>query len=142
MAPLHHLIYQSTAAVALSGADLGRMLSQSQARNAAADVTGMLLYDGNRFLQVLEGPAEAVLATFARIRTDCRHTEVQVLANGPIAQRQFGQWAMGLVNYVSCPEEGFADPQPIMLTITDTALCMLLHDFQQYTGAVRQQHLL
>ncbi|RSK34022.1 BLUF domain-containing protein [Hymenobacter metallilatus] len=140
MASLHHLIYQSTAAIDLSGMDLGRMLSQSRTRNTAADITGMLLYDGVRFLQVLEGPVEAVSTTFARICSDCRHTQVQMLANGPVAQRQFGQWAMGLANYVSSPEVGFVDPHPILLTLTDASLCMLLHDFQQYTGAGRVQH--
>ncbi|WP_426616249.1 BLUF domain-containing protein [Bradyrhizobium sp. McL0616] len=46
------------------------MLAGVRQRNAAADLTGMLVFAQNRFLQVLEGRAEDVLATFARIEID------------------------------------------------------------------------
>ncbi|AHJ97012.1 BLUF domain-containing protein [Hymenobacter swuensis] len=130
MDSLHHIIYQSTAVMALSGPELERLLNQSRVHNQLAGVSGMLLYDGNRFLQVLEGPEVAVTHIFSRIVPDCRHTDVQVLANGPLAQRQFSAWSMGLVNYGICSKADFEDPLPAMLSVTDAALWMLLHDFQ------------
>ncbi|MCA8830903.1 BLUF domain-containing protein [Hymenobacter pini] len=141
MPALHHLIYQSKAVTPLSSAELKRLLNQSRRHNEAADITGMLLYDGSRFLQVLEGPSEAVSAVFARIRQDCRHTEVLVLADGPVAQRQFERWQMGLVTFIDCPNVAFDDLQPTMLTITDAALCMLLSDFQRYANHMRHNQL-
>ncbi|MET4108109.1 BLUF domain-containing protein [Hymenobacter sp. UYP22] len=139
MAGLHHLIYQSTAVLPLSGAELGRLLVQSRTHNDEAGITGMLLYDGNRFLQVLEGPPNSVDAIFGRISLDCRHTEVEVLANGPVAQRQFGNWSMGLVNHIESPVIGIDDVQPTLLTVQDAGLCMLLHDFQRHAGNARLQ---
>ena len=142
MSGLHHLIYQSTAAMPLSGAELSRLLVQSRTHNDEAGVTGMLLYDGSRFLQVLEGAPEALETIFARIRLDCRHTEVEVLANGPVAQRQFGNWSMGLVNHIANPVIGLDDVPPALLTVQDAGLCMLLHDFQRHAGNPRLQQTL
>lgn len=116
--------------MALSGPELERLLNQSRVHNQLAGVTGMLLYDGSQFLQVLEGPAVAVSHIFSRIVPDCRHTDVQVLANGAVAQRQFNSWSMGLVNYGTCSAVDFNDPVPALLNVTDAALWMLLHDFQ------------
>ncbi|WP_426492470.1 BLUF domain-containing protein [Hymenobacter sp. 102] len=141
MSVLHHLIYQSTAVTPFSAAELERLLSQSRPHNAAAGITGILLYDGNRFMQVLEGAPEAVEATFGRIRNDCRHTEVQVLANGPIGQRQFGEWLMSFITYIKCPEIGFGDSPPVALTLSDASLCMLLHDFQRNAGKIFHSQL-
>ena len=138
MAALHHIIYQSTAVADLSGTELERLLHQSRTHNQAAAVTGMLLYDGGRFLQVLEGEKQAIEPIFGRILVDCRHTDVQVLANGEMERRQFGTWSMGLVNYKGAPVSGLPDARSALLQITDTALCQLLHDFQLQAGRVRR----
>ena len=45
-------------------AEVNAFLEETRANNAAHDVTGMLLHTETRFLQVLEGPEEAVAATF------------------------------------------------------------------------------
>lgn len=138
MDSLHHIIYQSTAVAALTGPELGRLLRQSRAHNYQAGVTGMLLYDGACFLQVLEGPGPAVICTFGRIRLDCRHTDVQVLANGPVTRRQFSNWSMGLLNQAGGLETGFDDPQQPLLGVTDAGLWMLLYDFQLNAGRTRR----
>jgi Sensors of blue-light using FAD len=141
MSALHHLIYQSTAVTPFSAAELERLLNQSRPHNTAAGITGILLYDGSRFMQVLEGSPEAVAATFGRIRNDCRHTEVQVLADGPIGRRQFEDWLMSFITYIEYPEIGFGDSSPVALPLSDASLCMLLHDFQRNAGKVSQSQL-
>jgi hypothetical protein len=57
-------------------------------------VTGLLLFHRGWFLQVLEGPLEAVDDTFDRIRRDGRHTDIRTVADLPIAARAFGDWTM------------------------------------------------
>ena len=121
----------------LSGPELGRLLHQSQMHNQAANITGVLLYDGTRFLQVLEGEKGVIEAVFARILLDCRHTDVQILANGATERRQFKSWAMGLVNYSLQPDSGLHNVWPALAQITDTELWLLLHDFQLHAGLVR-----
>ena len=62
--------------------------------NGADAMTGMLIVDGERCLQVVEGPHVAVERTFGRIRRDSRHRAEVVLARKTIEQREFGEWSM------------------------------------------------
>ena len=74
--------------------DPAAILAQSRRNNAAAGITGLLFFDGKRFLQALEGEAAAVDATFARIQRDERHHALVLLSSRDIAMREFGAWAM------------------------------------------------
>ena len=67
---------------------------QSQHRNARDGLSGLLLFDGVRFLLILEGEAKAVTATLERIRNDKRHLGMVLLADKRIERAQFGTWAM------------------------------------------------
>lgn len=63
-------------------------------RNTREDLSGLLLHDGVRFLQVIEGPEDAVAAAFKRISADPRHFALVVLRDRTIDSRSFGGWAM------------------------------------------------
>jgi hypothetical protein len=88
------IIYVSNAAIRFDDDVLGAVLDVSRDNNAACGVTGMLVFCGGNFLQVLEGPAAAVQETFDRINVDPRHRDVQVILDVRIAARQFADWAM------------------------------------------------
>ena len=100
-APLYQLVYYSRNAVSRDGAgfeaEVASILAASRRNNEAAGVTGALLFNAGVFAQVLEGPLDAVEATFERIQQDDRHGDVSLLALEPIAQRSFSGWAMGFV---------------------------------------------
>jgi hypothetical protein len=68
-------------------------LQSARRKNAAHQITGLLLYDGRRFLQTLEGPAFAVSDTFFRIKADRRHRAIVQLSSD-IDERAFSSWAM------------------------------------------------
>ena len=71
------------------------ILAASRRDNAAAGVTGALLFNRACFGQALEGPLDAVEETFERIQRDPRHGEVTVLAFEPVSGRGSGAWSMG-----------------------------------------------
>jgi hypothetical protein len=54
----------------------------------------LLVSGGRRFLQVLEGPDQAVLATYARIQGDPRHRAFVLITCQGVAERAFGDWSM------------------------------------------------
>jgi hypothetical protein len=81
------------------------ILAVSRRNNRRDQVTGLLYYDGRRFLQALEGPAAAVEAAVARIQADARHRAIVILSRRDIAEREFGDWSMA---YRS-PEAGIDD---------------------------------
>jgi methanogenic corrinoid protein MtbC1 len=68
----------------------------SQRRNGREGITGLMLYDNDRFFQWLEGPLDRVERLMAAIRTDPRHTDVEVLNTQPAEMRTFGAWTMKL----------------------------------------------
>ncbi|WP_157270829.1 BLUF domain-containing protein [Azohydromonas aeria] len=91
-------LYASRLAPGQPATVVGALLTQARERNRQLGLSGALLFDGEHFLQLLEGPAEVVDALARRIEADPRHTEVQVLLHGadaqaPLFQRWWGGWA-------------------------------------------------
>jgi hypothetical protein len=88
------LTYISSAVANVGDKDVDAILLSARHHNARADVTGLLVYDGKRFLQALEGSADAVRATYERIKRDPRHRAVVLLSERQVDARQFGRWDM------------------------------------------------
>ena len=88
------ITYISTAASGMNESMVAEILRRSRLNNAAAGVTGLLLYDGYRFLQALEGPISEVNAIYTRVKADPRHRAVVLLSSREIEARVFGDWAM------------------------------------------------
>lgn len=89
------LVYLSTATRLLAEPQLEEILAVSRRNNSAVGVTGMLLYADGQFMQVLEGPPDAVAATFARVRRDPRHRDLIEMLRRDIPEPDFADWAMG-----------------------------------------------
>lgn len=89
------LCYASTATREMRRNDLLELLTYARRRNAEDGVTGLLLFQGGHFLQVLEGEAEPVRATFKRICQDDRHTRIALLFEDLVSRRQYRDWSMG-----------------------------------------------
>lgn len=66
--------------------------------NKDHDITGILVFDGQRFFQYLEGPKEAVMGLVVGIAQDTRHVHFRLQHQGPCAQeRMFRNWSMAYV---------------------------------------------
>ena len=98
MSDLCQLIYVSAAKRPQTDAELIGLLNVSRARNKAAGLTGLMLYDQGCFLQVLEGEPARVGAMFAKIARDERHHRLSTLIDAPVDARSFGAWTMGFSN--------------------------------------------
>lgn len=94
---LKRLAYSSVARMDLTQDDLKDIIRSCRAHNEAAEITGVLVYTGNAFIQVLEGADENLIGLLGKIIQDCRHEEVEVLLNVEITQRAFTKWSMGFV---------------------------------------------
>lgn len=99
---LRELIYMSTM-VGDSEHELGAIWKSAVHHNQQNGVTGMLLYYGGGFIQVLEGEEAAVMETFGRICKDKRHHDITCLSNVEVPQRHFENWSMGF-KHVSAEE--------------------------------------
>lgn len=74
--------------------EIASILALSRKNNAAAEITGALLFNGEAFAQVLEGERDTVERTYARIRFDERHSDIVVLEEAFQPERHFTNWAM------------------------------------------------
>lgn len=93
-----HLIYASSAIAPLTEQELIDLLKQAREKNAQLGITGMLLYKGGNFLQVLEGDEEAVMSLYKTIQNDPRHRQVMTIAKRKVSERTFPDWQMAFVN--------------------------------------------
>ncbi len=92
---LVQLVYASTAAHDLSEADLESLADESRRRHEAAELTGLLLHQGDDFFGVIEGPERSLMARMEQLITDPRHARLRVLREEPIARRRFENWSYG-----------------------------------------------
>lgn len=92
------IIYVSTSVRLLSDDELMDILKISRENNSVSDVTGLLLYKGGNFMQVLEGPEDVVNVLYEKIKTDPRHMGVSTISTEQIQARQFHAWEMAFQN--------------------------------------------
>ncbi|NWA59857.1 diguanylate phosphodiesterase [Pantoea sp. B9002] len=72
------------------------MVAKANSKNKNFDVTGILLFDGLHFFQLLEGPREAVQGIYKRICQDARHHNLVELMHDFAPERRFGKVGMEL----------------------------------------------
>lgn len=95
---IFYLIYVSSAVQLLPEEELLLLLRQSQAKNLNLGITGMLLYKGGNFMQMLEGEEQTVRELYATIRKDPRHHNVLTIITGSLKAQNFKDWSMGFQN--------------------------------------------
>ena len=118
---MFQLVYISTARQPIHADMLEQILAASRRNNEGNCVTGLLVAGQRRFLQALEGPEQAVLDTYARIRNDQRHHALVLLSGRSVEARAFGDWSMAFEQ----SQEGANQPD---LRATVEALTMPLAD--------------
>ena len=94
---LTRLAYSSIARSNLSKTDLEDIIQACQKHNIEEDITGVLVYNGESFIQILEGAEKALDHLMGIITQDPRHSEVEVLMKTEIQSRAFSKWSMGFL---------------------------------------------
>lgn len=121
MAQIGSFLYRSEIAADADIRCVAEIAKFSRVFNEAHDITGVLIFDGQRFVQYIEGPQEHVIALANKIALDTRHTNFTPLHQAQdITQRLFAQWAMAYV------ADDDVEPLASMLTAQgETALSSL-----------------
>ncbi|MEP3783814.1 BLUF domain-containing protein [Ascidiaceihabitans sp.] len=76
--------------------DCQTLIETCQTNNARQNLTGILHYNGDHFLQVLEGGRVEVSALYHSISRDSRHANIILLSCADVRERMFSKWSMGL----------------------------------------------
>lgn len=77
--PIFRLTYLSEPTKPFTDADFDDIESKSVEANHARDVTGLLVVNEGRILQILEGREDAVRELYAKIEADPRHTVLKLV---------------------------------------------------------------
>jgi hypothetical protein len=92
------LAYVSLSRLPLNETTLSDILTVSRRNNARDEITGILMYGGRNFCQLLEGEQSTVEdCYYKRIYSDPRHTDLSLVWYGLAERRVFSDWAMGYV---------------------------------------------
>jgi Sensors of blue-light using FAD len=94
MAQLIELTYVSEPAQEMSFLGLMRLLYHSYLRNTSIGVTGALIFENNRFGQVIEGPRTQIEDLWEKIQKDTRHKNIRLIESKLIEHRSFSKWTM------------------------------------------------
>jgi len=92
------LTYASRLKKNMSREDLAGIVTVSRRNNKKLGVTGALCHSPRGFLQILEGPADAVNDLFRRIVQDPRHSNVTLIEYTKAPFREFENWSMAYVH--------------------------------------------
>ncbi|HEX8241388.1 MAG TPA: BLUF domain-containing protein [Allosphingosinicella sp.] len=94
---LKTLTYTSRARLDLGEEDLTAIHQTARHLNALDGITGLLLFDGSRFLQIVEGAEDAIDNLVERLRIDPRHSAFEIRDERQVERRSFPDWSMELV---------------------------------------------
>jgi len=88
---------------------LSDILNSARENNHKLGITGMLICDYYHFLQALEGERDKVTAMYEVIASDERHSDVRLIEGISIAEREFGEWAMGFSRVIQSSSGKLSD---------------------------------
>lgn len=123
---MYRLIYVSREVEPFNLQRLTQLLPNVQHANQTAGITGVLFYCQGIFLQLLEGPRNAVEGIMGKIEKDPRHTAIICLVRKESThERLFPDWRMGFFHMSSIEplfENGLVPNDPVeMERILDLA---------------------
>lgn len=90
---MHLIVYTSHAVHSFGREEISRLRAFSASVNRFNDITGLLVFDGKRFIQAIEGETDTVIATMNRIYNDRRHKKIVIIEDRTTVFRQFGSWS-------------------------------------------------
>lgn len=105
---LHRIVYVSRAADGVGLRDCYDIIRTAHNRNSARGLTGALLFLDGCFVQVLEGPEQALRERYAAILKDPRHHGLELRFDGLVGETLFPHEWMAL--------RGDADIAPALKT--------------------------
>jgi hypothetical protein len=141
MERLIHIVYVSFSNKPLSEQEILDLLTEIREKNRKKMVTGLLLYNNQAFIQVIEGTEHSINSLFNNIKKDPRHGNIVKLLEEEIDARAFPDWSMGF-SMISKKESdeipGFSDfmhaenPEEILQN-SKKEVVYLLNKFKMYT---------
>jgi hypothetical protein len=98
---MKQLIYYSKPSKGLDPSVLQDIYLKALENNALYDITGMLISDGQYFLQCIEGEAKMIDQLLSNLEEDSRHDNFEIIDTINIEKRDFSDWDMGYIGDIN-----------------------------------------
>ena len=92
---MHEFLFVSTLSAQTGPSEFANIVRKARITNKMLGLTGVLIFDGIRFCEQLEGDTIHINNRLECIRKDPRHTDMNLLHVGPLEQRRFTRFSMG-----------------------------------------------
>ena len=116
------LTYTSRSASGLTPRDVDLIHRAAITYNPLDGITGLLVYNGNGFMQIIEGAESAVDDLMSRITADIRHNELEVRDRRSQAERCFPHWSMYRVDVSPSFERGLSGVEDAVTQMIDASM--------------------
>lgn len=117
---LYEILYASHASKDLDTSALTSLAQKANHYNSNHDITGALWFDGEHFVQILEGPPKTVMALFDHIKSDKRHHGLLKFYAGYRETRIFSEWSTSFL--VSGKSDGLTDWKTLRAFVKNNAI--------------------
>ena len=92
---LKQIIYTSEPIDNITYQQIETINRSSRKYNKQYDITGLLLYTGKKFIQILEGIEQDLERLFSEKITNCElHHSIEIISESKIHQKNFSTWSM------------------------------------------------
>lgn len=136
--PLKALTYTSLARLDVTTDDLLAIQHVARLRNALDGISGLLIFNGTHFLQVIEGMPDAIDDLVGRLRADTRHHGLEIRDERLVEDRSFPDWSMELIRVESRYFEAQTALQTVLpKTISDEVRANILSLTEGISRSVR-----
>ena len=127
---LKALTYTSWARPGIRHDEVESILSSARINNPLDGITGVLIFNGTAFMQIIEGGEAAVDSLAERLASDPRHSNMSIRDQRQIVARTFPDWSMAYLRLENGEFEGERGrqgaakrlPQPLRNVVSANAL--------------------
>ncbi|MBO6879639.1 BLUF domain-containing protein [Winogradskyella sp.] len=95
----YSVIYQSKSQSHFAPMDIELMLMKAKRKNKRLKITGCIVYADNKFIQLIQGPKDAIIDLYKEIKADKRHFKVTTLLEQSTEQKIWSDWSMAMLDF-------------------------------------------
>lgn len=95
---LSQLVYVSKRNANCTEEEITDILEACKKNNPGLGITGILMYNENKFIQLVEGDSRTIMNLYDKIKDDSRHSNCIMVSLSPIKEKTFPSWHMGSKN--------------------------------------------
>ena len=122
------LTYTSEARSGVDADELERILRSAMTLNPLDGITGLLVFNGRAFVQIVEGAPDAIDHLVERLKADPRHVDFTIRDERLVDARSFPDWSMSLVRVSVGRFEARDDIERALPPSVSPATRSLVHD--------------